>query len=86
MDEFRTRLQETRQRGYGEVHEVYEEGTSSVAAAVWDKTDRIVVATVSVAGPEVRMQPQRVLELTELVKAAAEELSQHSAGIRVAAR
>jgi IclR family acetate operon transcriptional repressor len=52
-----------------------EPGVTAVAAAIRSGEDGPVVATVSVAGPGLRMPDQRVRDLAPAVIAAAGELS-----------
>ncbi|WP_398494332.1 IclR family transcriptional regulator [Variovorax sp.] len=57
------RVAETRQRGFGMVVEAYEAGTSAVAAVVRAAPTAPAIATVSIAGPSVRMTPARMESL-----------------------
>jgi DNA-binding IclR family transcriptional regulator len=80
------RLHAARRQGHATVHEVYEAGTSSLAVPIRDPNDGLVVGTVSIAGPEARLKPERMLELLPLVSSAAVELAQNAAAIRLAAK
>jgi DNA-binding IclR family transcriptional regulator len=74
MEAFGRKLDTTRRRGYGVAISEAEPGVA-VAAAIRSGQDGPVVATVSVAGPGLRMPDQRVRDLAPAVIAAAGELS-----------
>ncbi|MBL8702622.1 MAG: IclR family transcriptional regulator [Alphaproteobacteria bacterium] len=68
-------LERTRARGWGLAEEEAEPGVAALAVAIaaiapGDPT----VGTVSIAGPVVRVTPQRYPELVEMLRAAAAEL------------
>jgi len=65
-----------RQRGYAVSVEEFELGIKAVAAPVMDSSGE-VVAVIAIAGPAYRLPPDRVAELGEAVKRAAQELSEH---------
>jgi DNA-binding IclR family transcriptional regulator len=69
-------LQETEQRGYGTAINEAEAGVSAVAAAVRIHADGPGVGTVSVAGPSVRMTPDRIKALGPIVCAYAARLGE----------
>lgn len=75
--ELRRELAETRRRGYGLAVEEGEPGTAAVACVIRASLSRDapVVATVSVAGPTVRLTPARRAALAREVATAARELS-----------
>jgi DNA-binding IclR family transcriptional regulator len=66
----------TRQRGYAVSIEEFEVGITAVAAPVIDSSGE-VVAVIAIAGPAYRLPPDRVAELGEAVKRAAQGLSEH---------
>jgi DNA-binding IclR family transcriptional regulator len=63
-----------RQRGYGLVVEEAEPGVAALAVAVRSLTDDTVVATTSIAGPVMRVQPERYDDFYALLKEAASKL------------
>ena len=68
-------LKATERRGYGLAFNEAEPGVTAVAAAVRPSPASPALGTVSVAGPSVRMTPQRAHELAPLVIDTALELS-----------
>lgn len=68
-------LELTRQRGYATVKDAYEAGTSAVAAVIRNSVSGRPIGTVSVAGPTVRMNADRLEQMAPLVLACASELS-----------
>ncbi len=69
------RLRETRERGYAQVIDSAAVGTSAMAAAIYDMSGELVVGTVSIAGPSVRMDDKRMAEFAPALLDAARELS-----------
>jgi DNA-binding IclR family transcriptional regulator len=67
-------LELIRQRGYGLVAEEAEPGVAALAVPVQSLTDGTVVGTMSVAGPVMRVQPERYDDLHALLKKAASKL------------
>ncbi|MEQ8447676.1 MAG: IclR family transcriptional regulator [Pelagibacterium sp.] len=65
---------DARRLGYSEIHEVFEPGTSAIAAPILHVSNKQTIGTISVAGPSVRMTKARVSELAPDVKKAAEEI------------
>jgi len=63
-----------RQRGYGLVAEEAEPGVAALAVPVQSLTDGTVIGTMSVAGPVMRVQPERYDDLHALLKKAASKL------------
>lgn len=78
VDEFRARLVETRERGYGTSIEEAEAGTGAVAVPFFNGVgpDAPVAGTMSVAGPLVRITPERYEELAAALKKAAVEVAE----------
>jgi IclR family acetate operon transcriptional repressor len=69
-------LAETRAKGYGVSQEEAERGVAAVAAAIPSQfADDPVVGTVSIAGPVVRVTPERIIEYAALLTEAVQELS-----------
>ena len=75
--ELKRELAETRRRGYGVALEEGEPGTAAIACVIRASLapNAPVVATVSIAGPVVRLTPARRGALSRAVFAAARELS-----------
>lgn len=66
-------LQQTRERGYGLAVEEAEPGVSALAVVVRNASDQ-VVGTMSVAGPCLRLSPERYAECVTQLTAAAQTL------------
>ena len=72
----RAELDRIRKRGYGLAREEGEAGMAAVGCAVFDPFDPTrAVATVSVAGPIVRMTSSRIPDIAAILKVAAGDLS-----------
>ena len=67
-------LELTRQRGYGLVVEEAEPGVAALAVPVQSLTDGTLVGTMSIAGPVMRVQPERYDAFYALLKEAASKL------------
>ncbi|MDK1493719.1 IclR family transcriptional regulator C-terminal domain-containing protein [Sinorhizobium sp. 7-81] len=78
VDELREKLAETRRQGFATSLEEAEAGTAAVAIPFRDNSssNARVAGTVSVAGPMVRITPDRWQELAAALNQAAAELSQ----------
>jgi DNA-binding IclR family transcriptional regulator len=70
-------VEQTRQRGYACVFDAYEAGTSAMAMAVHAE-DAAPIATVSIAGPSIRMTEARMQALAPLLRQCAQELGMAS--------
>lgn len=68
-------IEESRIKGYSLSHSELENYTSALAAPIFDYTGQIA-GGLSIAGPDVRFQEDRLPELIEKVKRAANEISQ----------
>lgn len=68
-------LELTKQRGYGLAVDEAEPGVTAIGAAIRAGADGAGVGTVSIAGPTVRMNDERVRKLAPRVVACAAELS-----------
>lgn len=77
VDTLRQHLAETRARGFATAVEEAEEGTAALAVPFHsDETaDAPVAGTISVAGPLLRIRPERFDELADELKAAAEDVA-----------
>lgn len=71
-------LEECRERGYAVTMDEIELGLTAVAAPVvtMNARERRVVASISVAGPTVRIPEARIAELGKLMRAASQELGE----------
>lgn len=67
-------LEQTRQRGYASVFDAYEAGTSAMAVAIRAGDASEPIATVSIAGPSIRMTEARMQALAPLLVQCAQEL------------
>jgi IclR family acetate operon transcriptional repressor len=70
-------LEAVRTQGYGYTLEEYEIGLAAVAAPIRDIDDHIV-ASVSLSGPNFRINPDTIPGIAEQVMAAAAEISQRN--------
>jgi DNA-binding IclR family transcriptional regulator len=68
-------LEAVRRRGYAVAEEEAEPGVAAVAVAIPDRPGGVTLGTVSVAGPIVRLVPQRYPELARILAEGACELS-----------
>lgn len=71
---FREDLEQTRQRGYSEEYDEFQEGVSGVAAPVFSRGGQ-VVATLSVVGPTYRMSAARMRDFGNKCVEQASELT-----------
>lgn len=78
VDELRVRLAETRKRGFATSLEEAEAGTAAIAVPfrAGPDSDARVAGTISVAGPLVRITPERWEELAGALHRAAAELAE----------
>lgn len=76
------RLEETRRRGYSMAIDSYISGMAAMAVPVRYANRDAVIGTVSVAGPAVRLTPERMREVAEPLRAAAAEIGQASKASR----
>ncbi|MDB5513981.1 MAG: hypothetical protein JWQ17_739 [Tardiphaga sp.] len=60
--------------GYATVSEAYEPGTSAMAAPIRQRDAGPAIGTVSIAGPTIRLTPQRMLQMAPWLLASAGEL------------
>ena len=75
LSELQEELTRIRAQGYGTVHEELELGFVACAAPIFNHNGR-AIAAISVGGPNVRFQSERMLELVAVVLKAAERISQ----------
>ena len=77
VDDLRRHLAETRSRGYATAVEEAEVGTAALAVPFFsDDTDTAPAAgTISIAGPLVRIGPERFEELSGELRAAAKDVT-----------
>lgn len=66
------------ERGYGEVHDSYEPGTSAFSAVLRHHLDNTPIGTISVAGPSVRITRSRIEVLAPILIEYAARLSELS--------
>lgn len=78
-------LEEDRKRGFSVIHEMYAPGMNAMAAPVRRRSEP-AIAVITVAGPAVRLTPQRMLDLGRAVTTAASELAMASASSALFAR
>lgn len=78
VDELRARLAETRERGFATSVEEAEAGTGAVAVPFFSgpEAGAPVAGTMSVAGPLVRITPERYEAIAEALKRAAREVAE----------
>jgi IclR family acetate operon transcriptional repressor len=73
-DHLRAHLEEICRRGYAVDDEENDPGVRCIAAPVRDSTG-IIIATMGISGPTVRVTPDRIDDLAQVVMQAARELS-----------
>ncbi|MEI5678568.1 MULTISPECIES: IclR family transcriptional regulator [unclassified Mesorhizobium] len=74
IKEVMTYVHEARERGYSIIHDVFEAGTSAIAAPIRLPKSEHVVGTISVAGPSVRMTRDRLEVMAPLIISAADDV------------
>jgi DNA-binding IclR family transcriptional regulator len=79
-DDLRECLDEIRRRGYAVAADELEMGFIAVGAPIFDSDDR-AIAAISLGGTSARLTPERVPEIGESVRAAANRIS-HRLGYR----
>jgi IclR family acetate operon transcriptional repressor len=75
ITELKEELVQIRTRGYGTVHEELELGFVAGAAPIFNHNGR-VVAAISVGGPSIRFQTDRMQEIIDMVLQTAGQISQ----------
>jgi len=78
VDELRRHLDETRRRGYALAIEEGEPGTVAIAAAfrAYDDPQAPTAGTVSIAGPQVRLNEQRIEEIAPMLLRTTQAITQ----------
>jgi len=74
------RLNEARERGYAVAVDSYIPGMAAMAVPVRFHGDGPVLGCLSIAGPAVRLDPERMARLAPRLKAAADEIGHAAAG------
>lgn len=67
-------VERARERGYSEINGVFEAGTSAVAAPIYRPNSTECIATVSVAGPSIRLTDNRIQEIVPFTLEAAKDI------------
>lgn len=77
VDGFRRHLAETRARGYATAVDEAEAGTAALAVPFYgsERPDAAVAGTISIAGPLLRIAPERYEDLSAELHAAAREVA-----------
>lgn len=77
VDAFRRHLAETRSRGYATAVDEAEAGTAALAVPFFasEREDAPVAGTISIAGPLLRITPERYADLSRELHAAATEVA-----------
>lgn len=77
VDAFRRHLAETRARGYATAVDEAEAGTAAIAVPFFasERADAAVAGTISIAGPLLRITPERHADLARELHAAAREVA-----------
>jgi len=77
VDAFRRHLAETRSRGYATAEDEAEAGTAALAVPFFasEREDAPVAGTISIAGPLLRITPERYGDLSRELHAAAREVA-----------
>lgn len=74
IEDLLARLQVARDQGFAMVNESFEVGASAMATAIRD-TQQHVIGVISIAGPNVRLTPERMASLSAALLEAAEEMA-----------
>ncbi|WP_256465745.1 MULTISPECIES: IclR family transcriptional regulator [Shinella] len=72
-------ISSARQRGFASVRDSYTIGTSAMAVAIARQPGNVPVGTLSVAGPAMRLNETRMMEVFPWLSASARELAASSA-------
>lgn len=75
IDHLRRELDGVRECGFAVVEEEAEPGVAAMAVAVRDHATGLALGTTSVAGPVVRLRPERQREIIPVLTSAAQELA-----------
>lgn len=67
-------LQQAREQGYASVDESFEMGAAAMATAIRDSHQH-VIGVISIAGPSVRLSPERMQALKTVLLEAAQEIT-----------
>jgi len=84
-DEFITHLKQIREDGYTFSLGELQEGVTSIAAPIFDYTNK-VIAALSIVGPKQRLQPHKIKPLANEVIAAADEISERMGYFKMSRR
>ncbi|WOE32232.1 MULTISPECIES: IclR family transcriptional regulator [unclassified Acinetobacter] len=76
MDELKALVQASKDRGYGLIHDTYELGMTAMAKIIVNPFTGMPFGTVSIAGPSVRLNEQRVEALAPALLETADKISQ----------
>jgi IclR family transcriptional regulator, acetate operon repressor len=68
-------VHQARKQGYSMVSEIYEAGTSAIAAPIIHPVNKKPVGTLSIAGPTIRLDNKRMLQMASLLSSATAELA-----------
>jgi IclR family transcriptional regulator, acetate operon repressor len=75
-EELLKEIESTQSRGYGTAINEAEPGVSAIAAPIILSKDSPAVGTVSIAGPSIRMTPERIIELGPIIKTYAMKIGE----------
>ncbi|MBD8094592.1 IclR family transcriptional regulator [Pseudomonas fluorescens] len=67
LRELMDQIERTRERGYGVVHDSYEAGTSALACLILNHSNQQPVAALSIAGPSVRLNDEKIAGIVPLL-------------------
>lgn len=76
LDELKVLVQASKDRGYGLIQDTYELGMTAMAKIIVNPHTGIPFGTVSIAGPSVRLNEQRVKELAPALLETADKIGQ----------
>ena len=74
-----TYVKAARQRGFSMINEVFAPGMTAMAAPVWGNAGQ-AIGVITIAGPAVRLTPQRMEELGSTLMQAAADVARPSGG------
>lgn len=80
IDELLARLQQTRSQGYALVTETFEAGAAALAMPIMQAGQQTPAGVISIAGPSVRLTPERMQQLVPALMQTARQLEHAQVG------
>ncbi|MEN3150832.1 IclR family transcriptional regulator [Neorhizobium sp. IRAMC:178] len=76
-------VDQARETGVARIFDVWVDGTSAMAAPVFRSGTKTAIGTISVAGPTIRMNNQRMDQFVDLLKAACRDVSETGSSLPI---